>query len=241
MANEEYLEMIELPVSSCEMVIEPKRKKFKKSKLLKKLNKKMDKESAERKEIGAEEAEKDIDPSKVVLYEKKKQKKFKFDIVAAQVVAVFALVVAIILTNVFWEQSGINSLIKSVFKTEKVVTDDRAYTAFKVTLPASESSVSASDGIMSVGENSAVYSPADGTVTDVYKKDGVYTITVSHSDKFKSIITGLEHAYAEKGERVYSGIPVGYNEREDCKIAMYQDDSLISNYTLENGAIVWKS
>ncbi len=240
MANEEYLEMIELPVSTCEMVMAPQKKKFKKSRLLKRLNKKMDEASAapEEKKVDKEPEE---DPSNVVLYEKKKEKKFKFDIVAAQVVAVFALVVAIILTNVFWEQSGINTLIKSVFKTETATSDERAYTAFKLTLPASSDSVSAEGGVMSVSENSAVYSPADGTVTDVYSKDGVYTITVSHSDKFKSIVTGLEYAYAGKGDKVYSGIPVGFNRESDCKIAMYQDGSLINNYTLENGAIVWKS
>lgn len=244
MANEEYLEMIELPVSSCEMVVLPKRKRFKKSKLVKSVNKKIDK--AEKTKVEEplpteSEIKTENEPTDIVLYEKKEKKKFRFDIVAAQVAAVFALIVAIILTNVFWEDSGINTLIKSVFHTETTTTDDRSFTAFKPVLPCAAEKLSVENGVMTVGGGSAVYSPAEGVVADVYEADGVYTVTVKHSDKFKSVISGLTSAYAEKGDKVYNGIPVGYISDSECKVAMYENDVLLTGYALEGGAIVWEN
>ena len=247
MANSEYMEMIELPVSTCEIIVAPKKKKIAKRNVVKKVNKKIVDESKPLDSVegsGVNLAENNVDIEKrpesdIVLYEKKEKKKFKFDLVAAQVAAIFVIVVAIILTNVFWENSGINTLIKSVFSTESITEDARSHDVFSATVP-STNEIVLEEGVMTIAAKGSVYSPVEGEIADVFEKDGEYTLTIRHSDKFKSIISGLDHAYAQKGEKVYKGIPVGYSENGECKVAMFEDDSLITAYSLDGGSIVWE-
>ena len=247
MANEEYLEMIELPVSSCEMVVVPKKKKFAREKLVRRVNKRLharsQKGNAEPKsEPPKENASFEAVESNVVLYEKAQKKKFKFDIVAAQVIAVFALVIAILLTNVFWENSGINTLIRSVFGTQtKEIKDERAYTAFSASLPCSSDRITEDNGVMTLKASCAVYPLAEGAVTDISEKDGKFTVTVSHSEVFKSVISGLDFIYVELGDKVYKGIPVGYLGDSECTVSMYNGGSIVKGYAIDGGAIVWES
>lgn len=246
MANEEYSEMIEMPVSTCEMIVAPEKKRFKKEKIVKKVNKKIFPAEKKKKrdddvvQMSAENEE-ELAESSIVVYETAKRKKGRFDIVAAQVIAVFALIVAILLTNVFWENSGINTLIKSVFSPTQSTADNRAYTSFTATVPCSIELITAGDGIMTIDGSCAVYSLAEGKVTDVFESEGKYAVTVSHSDSFKSIITGLDLSYVEIGDKVYTGIPVGFVNGGDCKVMMYNSDELIKNYTLSGNDIVWES
>ena len=246
MANEEYSEMIEMPVSTCEMKVAPEKKRFKREKIVKKVNKKM--AEAKKKEKCEEpvqeeavSANEELSESSIVVYEKAKRKRGKFDIVAAQVIAVFALIVAILLTNVFWENSGINTLIKSVFSPAQTTADNRAYTAFTAIVPCSAELITAEDGVMTIDGSCSVYSLAEGKVTDVFLSEGKYAVTVSHSDSFKSIITGLDLSYVEIGDKVYSGIPVGFLSEGEGKVMMYSDNELIKNYKLSGNDIVWES
>ena len=249
MANKDYSEMIEMPVSTCEIVVTPEKKRFKKEKVVKSVNKKMTDKDKKRgrpaKEKKIEEPtievkESEVEKSNVVIKEQKEKKEWKFDIVAAQVVAVFALVVAILLTNVFWENSGINVLLRSVFNPEKKVVDTRAYKAFKASVPCSADMISTDQGIMTITGSCAIYSLAEGSVTDVAEKEGKFAVTVTHSNNFKSIISGLDLSYVELGDKVYKGIPVGF-VRDGAKVMMYDGDDLITNYSLDGGAIVWES
>ena len=237
MSNSDYMEMIELPVSTCEIVVSPKRKKPSKRKLFKRADPPAEK-IVSPVDATLAEAEEPCE-SNVVLYEKKEKKKFKFDIVAAQVTAIFVLVVAIILTNVFWEESGINTLLKSVFKTENQTTDERLFSAFKAALP-SNGTIELNEGVMTITSVGAVYSPVEGEIESVFESDGKFSLTLKHSDKFKSIISGLDHSYVAQGERVYKGIPVGYTEGENCKVVMYDGDKLITGYSIDGGSIVWE-
>lgn len=237
MANNEYMEMIELPVSTCEMIVVPKKKRSVKRNVVKKVNKKI----AEHVDALPEDIEKSSeaeDASNFVLVEKK-EKKRGFDIVAAQVAAVFMLVVAIILTNVFWENSGINTLIKTVFSSETQTLDERTHDVFSAALPSS-GEIALEEGIMTIGSDGAIYSPVEGVVAEVIDSDGKYTVTISHSDKFKTVISGLDHAYVSAGEKALKGIPVGYGVKDECKVAMFEDDKIITAYALEGGSIVWE-
>lgn len=247
MASADYSEMIEMPVSTCEMVVSPEKKRLKKDSIVKKLNKKIfgkerKKEKIEDNKTG--EIEKtDVSEaveSNVVLYEREKKADKKFDIVAAQVVAIFALVIAILLTNIFVENSGINMLVKSVFNPEKQTVDTRAYTAFKPTAPCSSEMLTAENGVMTITGECAVYPLAEGNVESVYESNGKYAVTVFHSNNFKSVITGLDMSYVSLGDKIYAGIPVGY-VRENAKVTMYEGDRLITNYSLSGGSIVWES
>ena len=247
MANSEYMEMIELPVSTCEIIVAPKKKKVAKRNVVKKVNKKII-DDVKNEPALPESAPTDISyqaeneqniGSDIVLYEKKEKKKSGFDFVAAQVAAIFVLVVGIILTNVFWENSGINTLIKSVFSTETKAEDNRAHNVFAAAAP-SANEITLEEGVMTINAKGAVYAPVEGEVADVFEQDGKYTLTVRHSDKFKSVIAGLDHVYVGKGEKVYNGIPIGYSEQGECKVAMYEDNGIITAYTLDGGNIVWE-
>ena len=265
MSNGEYSEMIELPVSTCEMVIAPKRKrKLFKGRLIKTVNKKTEEQESKPSATVIEQpaaAQENVDApaaSLVIDYDKKtkklkkakgkqtmadvaEKKGFKFDLVAAEVIAVFVLIVAILLTNIFWEDSGINVMIRSVFgaKVEKSV-DSRTAKDLAVSAPSSYADVTVDGGVMTFNEAAAVYAPANGTVTEINETDGVFTLTVSHSDVFKTVISGADAVYVKVGDAVYSNIPVAYAS-EGTKVAMYDEGTLAADYTLDGGKIVWQS
>ena len=100
--------------------------------------------------------------------------------------------------------------------------------------------LTADNGVMTITGECAVYPLAEGNVESVYESDGKYAVTVFHSDNFKSVITGLDMSYVSLGDKIYAGIPVGY-VREKAKVAMYDGDRLITNYSLLGGSIVWES
>lgn len=100
----EYAEMLGMEVSSCDVYVKPKKtrkKKELKDDVIKKVNE-PEVANAEFGEFGT-----DIP----VRSNGEKKKKFRFDVVYAEGVAVFLLAVTILLTNIFWENSGMNRLL----------------------------------------------------------------------------------------------------------------------------------
>lgn len=249
MANSEYLEMIELPVSTCEMVTPQKKKKFFKGKLIRNVNRKVEEEKQNEKANVEEKVEKieTVEPIETVKVKTKTERKFlkpkfKLDIIGVEVIAIFVLVVSILLTNIFWEDSGINTMIKNVFGTnQEVQVDDRQNTAFACVTPTKNSEITVENGIMNIGKRNAIYPPYEGTVTKVEEKDGLYTVTIAHSDVFYSIISGAEFVYCQVGEKVYNNIPVAYSSETDSQVAMYNNSEIVKNFTIDNGNIVWQS
>ena len=160
----------------------------------------------------------------------------KFDIVSVQITAIFVLVVAILLTNIFWEDSGMNNLIRSVFKGGEV-ENNLEYTAFSASAPSKNQLVSVSNGVMTINSGSA-YSPCDGQVESVSQEGDVFVMTVRHSSSFTSVFSGLEFCYVEVGDNVYSSIPLGYSS-SPIKVSMYDDNLLLINYNITGDNIVW--
>ena len=259
MSNGDYSEMIEMPVSTCEMVIAPKKKsRFLRGRLIRSVNKKTfesaqeptapiagerDKDKADPQEVAREAFADERVPtkSKVKKFAEKKEKQFKFDLVVAEVIAVFVLIVAILLTNIFWEDSGINTMIKSVFGTgTATVSDTRTAKDLAVSAPTATDGVTLDGGIMTFTCAAAVYAPASGTVSSVSMTDGVYTMTIKHSDVFKTVISGADAVYLKEGDSVYDNIPVAY-AAEGTTVAMYDGGTLAADYMLDNGRIVWQS
>lgn len=238
MSDGDYAEMIEIPVSTCEMVVLPKKRKKNnlRKKVIDRVNKNLQNENVA--ENCYEEKTKSAE-----CFEKKTPKKFKFDIVSAQVLAIFVLVVAILVTNIFWEDSGINTLLRSVFKNENQaeMPDERDYKSFTVYLPTKANTVELSDGIMTVSGESAIYSPCQGEIVDVKQTDGKYTVTINHSDVFKTIIRNADYAYFDIGDTVYESVPVCYTSDGGAEILMYNGSLLLTNYTITDGSIVWQS
>ncbi|MBP5193885.1 MAG: hypothetical protein J6126_04075, partial [Clostridia bacterium] len=168
---------------------------------------------------------------------KNRGKGFKFDIVAAQVAVIAVLALTIMLTNIFWQDSGINSLIRGVFFSEPA-EKDASYTDFKAAVPAS-ASVDLNDGVMTFSGGS-IYPVCDGVITKVAQNADKLDISIKYSPSFTALISGAEYAYLEEGDSVYKSVPVCYSSGE-VKVYLYSDGKLITNYAIDGGRIVWQS
>ena len=160
-------------------------------------------------------------------------------IITAQIAAAFLLVVAIILTNVFWENSGMNTLFKSVFGVNEKQTDNRVYSDFSLNLPVRGEGLTYTEGVININNDSFVYPVCDGKVSKIEKSaDGKYTVTIAHSDSFKSIIEGADFVCFEAGENVNSSVPLCHANK-GAKIYLYGDNELLTGYAAEKESIVW--
>ena len=92
---------------------------------------------------------------------------------------------------------------------------------------------------MTFSGKGALYPVCDGTVSSVTEENGKYTITISHSGVFKTVISGVDFVYTDKGEEVYRYVPVCYLNDGEANVYMYDDDVLLTNYVLEGNSIVW--
>lgn len=263
----DYQSMIEVPVQSFDVVVKPqkRRKKDVKEEIIKKVNGGEIAGEASVEQIDARKSsfKKMADifkrkprakgaletPSEKPAPKKAKKrveetdngsvsvKSSRFDIVSVQVVAIFALVIGIILTNIFWEDSGINNLLRTVFKNGEA-KNTAAYQTFSPVSPTKTGEVTVEAGVMQVNSGS-VYSPCDGVVKNVSEADGKYTVTVEHSDSFSTVIAGLDYCYAKQGESVYSSVALGYSG-EAVSVSMFNGSSLITSYDLDGDKVVWK-
>lgn len=257
MSSQDYAEMIEIPVSSCETFVNPKPEKEKSKKsLFKKFFKKTEITEDEdfledlKKNCSANDNEKaDMEvateeTSDIETYKSEKsayKKPFKWDLVTAQVITIFVLAVGILLTNVFWKDSGINNLLKTVFsETSARAVDDRTYDKFQAYSPAKDL-IEVENGVMTVKEGCAVYSPADGKVAKVDFSNDKYSITISHSDNYKTVISGVDYSYVKVGDKVFTSTPVCYSKEGGAEVSMYNENSIITAFSVEEGKIVWQN
>lgn len=257
----EYAEMLRTMASSCDVVVKPAKRARKKKDVKEEIVTKVNDEVAASEVKAADElpfkeeafGEEEIieRPKKRFSFFKKKKAeeaekpaekkgKFKFDIVYAEGIAAFALVVAILLTNIFWENSGMNTFFKKAFSPAQVTTDARSYNSFNAQSPSSSLDGKVEDGVMTFSGKGALYPVCDGKVSSVKQSDdGKYEITIAHSGSFKTVISGADYSYCDENEEVFKYIPVCYLNGGEAKVYMYNDDALVTNYVLENGSIIW--
>lgn len=257
----EYAEMLRTMASSCDVVVKPAKRARKKKDVKEEIVTKVNDEVAASEVKAADElpfkeeafGEEEIierpkkrfsffGKKKTETMEKPAEKKgrFKFDIVYAEGIAAFALVVAILLTNIFWENSGMNTFFKKAFSPAQVTTDARSYNSFNAQSPSSSLDGKVEDGVMTFSGKGALYPVCDGKVSSVKQSDdGKYEITIAHSGSFKTVISGVDYSYCDENEEVFKYIPVCYLNGGEAKVYMYNDDALVTNYVLENGSIIW--
>ena len=258
----EYAKMIEIPINSCEYKFTRKKGILKKKSFIKAINERLKKEVdnkrlqdqndqviSEQPSIEQIENEQLSTPqieqgenSLPVLYDNNQSKKQTRlnKIISAQVVAIFALISAIILTNVFWENSGMNVLFKSVFGSERTQSDTRDYNDFTINLPVSDqNAINVVDGSIIIDGEYSLYPVCDGKVSKVERaSDGTYTVTVEHSESFSSITEGLEMVYFSSGESVSKHVPLGYTSGT-AKVLLYDGASLLTDYASVENCIVF--
>ena len=254
----EYAKMIEVPVKTCEYSFKKKPFFFRKKKVIKEVNRQIDEENnLLQSEFDGSESEKNIkendfnavNESEIAsgnnlptIYDEKqaRREKRKSAFISAQVVAVFALISAIILTNVFWENSGMNTLFKSVFSSNtQNTTDTRNYSDFTLNIPVGDASgVEIINGAIGIEGEYSLYPVCEGTVSKVEQaSDGTFTVTVKHSDNFLSVTEGLDLVYFTEGEEVFAHMPVGY-VKKSAKVYLYNGESMLTDFaTVENSIV----
>ena len=114
--------------------------------------------------------------------------------------------------------------------------DDRLHDAFSLVLPA-KSQPECKDGVLVIAEKGGVYAPADGVISKVTAaEDGTYTVEISHSDRFKTVITGASMAFNAVGDTVYRQQPVAYCGGEiQTTVAFFENGALLTGLKIENG------
>ncbi|MBR2385297.1 MAG: hypothetical protein IKA99_06810, partial [Clostridia bacterium] len=223
---------------SCDVVVKPARRKKKKDvkeEVITKVNERDYASDVVNEPNNLEDFE-DVTPSVQQV-----RKKRGFDLVKMQGIAIFALIVTILLTNIFWENSGINTLMRRVFKTDAEAVDARTYLSFSAKSPSNDLSVEVENGVMTFSGKGALYPVCDGTVSSIVEEDGKYTITINHSDSFKTVISDVDFVYTSNGEQVFAYIPVCYVAGDSAKVYMYDGENLLTNYIVEDGVIIWES
>lgn len=243
----EYAKMIEIPTSSCEYAFKRKKKFFNKKSIIKKINSDIDLNDAENcnefctNDCSANCKNDCTDNDSLVLKRTKKSEKdekFKSRIITAQVVAIATLCFAIILTNVFWENSGINQLFKSVFYSENS-QDARSYDDFTLTLPVKSEGVTLLDGVLYIEGEYSVYPICEGSIKNVERaSDGSFTVTVYHSDSFSSVIEGADYVYFSEGDKVNANVPVCHTSKS-AKIYLYDNGDLLTDFSAIENSIVF--
>lgn len=255
----QYATMLEIPVSTSSVSFAPiKKKRGKKKKnvnheaikeeLVNKINTETDEKLPEpisnelecdiTNEVNVEEFEQEP-------LEKEQKPKFKFSVIGVQLCVVGLLIAAIFLTNAFYPDSGINVFMREVFgseKTEVATTDDRLYNEFAPVIALSEGATAeAVDGVINLSGEGSIYAPCDGKVSALtLGEDGKYTIEITHSENFKTVLSGIDYAYAGLDSEVFFNIPVGYTFEGDVQMCfMGEDGQTITNYELVDNSVVW--
>lgn len=245
----DYAEMLEIPVSTVNVV--------KKKSVFKKKNAKKEQpayEEADLKElvvdsvnervgayVYAEDLTEPPKPVKPVRPENGKGSK----IIMTELIAVCLLAAAIFITNIFMPTSVINTFIGSLTDS-KTPAAEPTYSQIKLSSVVSEladADVTMTDGgVICFTGKSSVYPVCEGTVSSITQENGLYTVQIAHTSSFSSVITGLSEVYSAKGTKVKANIPFAYSDGEnEVRVSMYDGETLLNCYTLSGEVPVWNS
>ena len=252
----EYAEMLEIPVSTVNVVQKRSKKNRKKAErlqesLIDKVNEKINRDrgipplndvpvSATSEESETERAY--VTP--VLPVAKKEAGRASKIVLGVEFAAICALCGGIFLTNVFMPTSAMNTFFRSFSAKEQA--DERSYSDFTLSAPLgaySDAEITVSPtGVLSFTAKGHVYPAADGEVSSVVQNaDGTFDLRVSYADDFYGVVSGLNTVYYAAGDEVRANIPVGYSEGESAvQMALYAGGELLNCFTLdEDGKPVW--
>ena len=258
----QYATMLEIPVNTCNITYKPSKKR-------RKAKRKSDDPEAVKEELllkvnsESEKTEEPIADTDIVLHEQitptsaalpegateyvsasvhKKARKpfFKMTAITAELIAVFALLTTIFLTNAFYSNSAINVFMRKVFSPTKTETvHEKTYDEFSPVINFN-GDMALENGVIICSGSGSVYAPADGTVSSVIKEeDGSYTVSIAHSAVFSTTLSGLSYAYLGTGDKVYGNLPVGYVTDGGFTACFNSGDEVITDYTLKDNAVLW--
>ena len=257
----DYAEMLEIPVNTLNVTKKRSRKKKDapdlKERVVEQVNERVgrgeeaDFSAAATDADGAARGENVVDyGEEAQVFESAPQKSKKFlenKLLLAEFIAVCALCATILLTNLFWQESAINTFFRGLMTPQETVQeDDRVYSELTLGSVVSDAEIecTVSDaGVLTFTGACSVYAPYGGTVQSVAEADGLYTVEIEHTASFSTVIAGLSRAYIAAGDAVFSTIPVGYSDGASAvSVTMYDAGTPISAYSVsETGDIVWNA
>lgn len=241
--NEEldYAEMLEIPVET----VTVNRKERKKREREPDLQEQLVQEVNERMETNDPSYAESKPIARASRYENRRQR-ISRRVIVGEFVAVCALCAAIFLTNIFMENSAINTFVRGLFKGNATAQSDaRVYSDFalspivndtvEVELAVSET------GVLSFTQRCSVYSPCEGTLVSVNgNAETGYTVEIQHSDSFSTIMSGLDSVYSAEGEKIRANIPLGYTDGEgEVRVMFYSEGSLLNCLKVDDNTLAW--
>ena len=242
--NEElnYAEMLEIPVETVTVSRKEKRKRTREpdlqEQLVAQVNDRMEEEQSDPLYAESTPIEREA---------KKKRKIFGTRrILIGEFIAVCALCAIIFLTNLLMPASAINTFVRGLFNSNSAsVADNRGPEEFalsSVVNPYSDIALAVSDsGVLTFRADCAVYAPCSGTLAAVNGDETAgYTLEVRHSDKFSTIMSGLNAVYVKAGEKVYSNVPLAHSDgQSDVRVMFYSEGSILTSYSVVDGGLAW--
>ena len=241
-----YEDMLDMPVSSS--IVLAKKTKKKKTKTKKVDTEQVKAELVDKVNSNFEEQEDaflleqtDQLESSVNITTSQKVKRFKFSILSAQILVIGVLVATIFITNSVSPNSGLNLFMRNIFGSQQQEqVDTREFSDFAPVLSIGEGNIVLNEGIMTISNAGSIYSACNGRVSSLTRsEDGKFTMEIEHNKNFTSVLSGLDYAYSQVGEMVYTNIPVGYVSETVEMCFKGQDGLLIDDFTLENNSIIW--
>lgn len=197
----------------------------------------------ERADENAQNQDDVIQTASVSVEKKTNKKRWRLTTIGVQFSVICVLILTIFVTNAVYADSGINVFLRSVFgASNSAVVDNREFSEFKPVINVDEgAAITVSNGVMTISGTGSVYPTVNGKVSSVVKgDDGLYSIEITHSSSFKSLISGLEHAYVGLEDSVYYNIPVGYTSDGEVSLCFLgADGSVISDYQVEDNSVIW--
>lgn len=248
-----YAEMLEIPQSTCNITYKPaKRKRTKQPKndivkdaLIEKVNSESEQvqDYVPQNEIEAvENVEQESCATNIVKTQKQK-KHFKITAVGVELCVIGALIMTILISSAVLPNSGITSFFSNAFTVPKSeVVDSRVFSDFEPCFNAVlEADVTSENGVMSIKNQKSLYAPCDGKVQSVEQSsDGLFDITISHSDNFKTIIKGAKYCYVENGASVFKTIPIAYAGEQDISICFVDgQNNIITDNVVKTCSSLW--
>jgi hypothetical protein len=119
--------------------------------------------------------------------------------------------------------------------------EDKAYDKFVAYSPVRSADVTLSEGVMTFSGGGSIYPVCDGKITKVVENAQKFDVSVEYSPSFTALISGVDYAFYSQGDNVYKSLPVCYSSGGEVKVYLYNDGKLLTNYTVDNGKIVWQS
>ena len=157
-----------------------------------------------------------------------------------EVAAACALCLGIFLTNALLPNSAINTFFRSLTE-QQTSADLRTYADFTLTAiaPKGTQLTLSEDGVLSFTGNCCVYPAANGEVVEIlHGEDGSYTVKIAHSPAFTAVVSGLDYLPYEEGDAVRHNVPLGYSDGDgEVQVTLFDKGVPLTCFSLSEEGI----